>query len=93
MATASTLRSELHLGGLSINTVYEMGNDSNNTVYEMEVRRKDASTQTVHLTVPMLTKMAPETGKTMFGSKKKTERLRSRCLFVNISEADLTSII
>ena len=68
-----------------------MGNDSNNTVYEMEFRRKDASTQTVHLTVPMLTEMAPETGKTMFGSKKKTHRLRSRCLFVNISEGDLTS--
>ena len=57
----------------------------------MEVRRKDASTQTVHLTVPMLTEMAPETGKTMFGSKKKTDRLRSRCVAVNISEVDLTS--
>ena len=57
----------------------------------MECRRKDASTQTVHLTVPMLTEMVPETGKTMFGSKKKTHRLRSRCLFVNISEGDLTS--
>ena len=68
-----------------------MGNDSNNTVYEMEVRRKDASTQTVHLTVPMLTEMAPETGKTMFGSLKKTLRMRTRCVRVNVSEGDLTS--
>ena len=84
LATASTLRSELHLGGLSINTVYEMGNES-------KCRRKEASTQTVHLTVPMLTEMAPETGKTMFGSLKKTLRMRTRCVRVNVSEGDLTS--
>ena len=70
-----------------------MGNDkcSTQTVYEMELRKKDASTQTVHLTVPMLTEMAPETGKTMFGSLKKTLRMRTRCVRVNVSEGDLTS--
>ena len=51
----------------------------------------EASTQTVHLTIDMLTAMAPETRPLMFGSTNGTIDLRNMCLSANISEVDLTS--